>query len=257
MNPVVRYVLLSITGTALAAILVITWIGGDRAWHAVVCEELEICVNDNPKDKFVCTDDIAGIIEDNYGPWRGEHAFSLNMDKIESCVNSHSAISHAEAWTTKDGILHISVDQKKPSVRFQSKKYGFYTDKDGQVFPLQEKASADVPMIDGEFPLGIIRDGCPADLSQTEQKWICEAMALCEYIQNDPVWRSRIIQIHSDKNGCYSLVEKGCKETFVFGAAREIPEKFRKLELYHTAVQGKGKEYGSVDLRFDNMLICK
>lgn len=257
MSTTVRYILLSIAGTAMAAILIVTYIAGEGAWRDVVCQDMELEIQGQDDNIFVCEDDLGEIIEDVYGAFIDEHAFSLNTDLIEQAVKTHSAVQDAQVWKTKDGKLHIEVSQKVPVIRFQSNKYGCYADKDGKIFPLQKRASAKVPIIDGVLPFGVVRDGCPEDLTPEQEQWVKETIALCEFINDNPVWRSRISQIHSDKDGCIILSQRGRKENFIFGAAKEIPMKFKRLELYHKAVEKEGKIYSEVDLRFDKMLICR
>ncbi|MCQ2135610.1 MAG: hypothetical protein MJY67_01705 [Bacteroidales bacterium] len=257
MSTTVRYVLLSIVGTAMAAILIVTYFAGERAWRDVVCQDMKLEISSEDDNIFVWKEDLGEIIENTCGAFTGEHSFTLDTYQIEQAVKTHSAVKDAQAWKTKDGELHISVEQKKPVLRFQSHKYGFYAQKDGSLFPLQERQSADVPLIEGEFPFGIVRDGCPDDLTSEQKQWVKEAIALSEYIQNDPVWKSRISQIHSDKNGSFILSQRDRKENFIFGAAREIPQKFKRLELYHKSVGKSGASYSEVDLRFDKMLICR
>lgn len=83
-----------------------------------------------------------------------------------------------------------------------------------------------------------------------------EGRSITEYMERSG-WKDRISQIHVSSNGEVLLVPSSGKERFLFGQPVKIESKFRKMEKYYRMILPLGKDYHSVDLRFDGQIVCK
>jgi cell division protein FtsQ len=65
--------------------------------------------------------------------------------------------------------------------------------------------------------------------------------------------------MYSDSTGNLTLIPREGQEKFLFGQPEEIEKKLRRLEMYYGyIVPEKGeKTYRSVDLRYNDQIICK
>ena len=118
---------------------------------------LEVIVQDSLERRFVTREDIESWLDGEYRAYAGLPLDSVDLDRIEKIVCGHSAVRDCESWLTDDGILHVSLSQRQPVVRFQDGQNGYYADADGFLFPLQSRGSVHVPVVDGALPLSVPR----------------------------------------------------------------------------------------------------
>lgn len=95
------------------------------------CSGLEIIIRDSLRNRFVDKADIEDCLISEFGDFKGKIMDSISLVSIEKAVDARSAVRKSEAYMTKDGILHISITQRKPVVRFQGKDAGIYADEEG------------------------------------------------------------------------------------------------------------------------------
>ena len=133
MKPAVRYI---IAASAVTACLFL-WLVGDRIGaenrREVTCNSVDAIIADSLA--FISPDDIKDWMAD-YGTYLGLRLDSVDLKKVEAVIDGKSAVRKSQAWLTDDGVLHVSVTQRAPVVRFQGASGGFYADAEGYLFPL-------------------------------------------------------------------------------------------------------------------------
>ena len=226
---------------------------------AQLCTGTDICIKDSLESRFVSPEDITGYITADYGQVTGIPVRDLDLKKMEEVLDSRSAVLKSEAYITKDGLLHIDVTQRKPVMRFQKDGKGFYADAQGYVFPIKPGQASYVIVIDGNIPVRTGEEGRGKAVSGKEKEWMDKISELVSYMDRNRVWSRNIVQIHVERNGDLILIPWDGKEKFIFGKPEKIEEKFGLMELYYSAIvpaKGKG-HYSSVDIRYDDQIICK
>lgn len=259
LKSVLKYILLSLIGVAL---LICCWYGhhvtanGDKG---IVCTRLNIEVKDNSGNTFVDREDLDALINHEYGTFYGKCLDSLDLCKIEDAVLKHTAIREGEAFVKRDSTLNISITQKNPYLRFQNGDEGFYVEKDGNIFPLQARHTARVPMVDGNIPVKVESGFCGYAEKESDKEWIQGMIALVEYVGKSKVWSKNIAQYHVDGNGDIILIPSEGREKIIFGGPTEFERKFKQLEKYYTSIKPSKEEdfYYTVNLKFENQIICR
>ena len=248
----------STMGLLLAAVLVCAYILGSGKRGEAVCTKVEITILDSLKTPFVTTESIRQYLKEDFGKIIGVKVDSLDLSRIESVLNSKSAILKSEASVTNQGTVGIVITQRTPMIRFQTPTYGLYCDKEGVLLPLQEDFRTDVMIIDGNIPLS--REDCtngrPKDPKKA--KWIDDILKFSIHIESS-IWKDRIAQIHCDKDRELTIIPKEGNEKFLFGHPDDIEGKFKKMQIYYERILAeKGNEaYNVVDLRFKKQIVCK
>ena len=257
MKPIFR-ILIAVSAVAACLFL---WLVGDRVAaenrRAVTCNGLEAIIADSLERKFVTPDDINDWMAD-YGTYLGLRLDSVDLKKVEAVIDGKSAVRKSQAWLTDDGVLHVSITQREPMVRFQSADGGFYADADGFLFPLQTRHTARVPIVDGALPLrpGAGFKGEPA--TEAERQWVLSVLDLVRWLGERSQWNDLVGQITVRRDGNLVLIPREGPERFVFGTPTDIDAKFGRIRKYYESVApAQENPYRSVDVRFDGQIICK
>jgi cell division protein FtsQ len=248
----------STLGLLLAAVLVGAYILGSGKRGEAVCKKVEITIKDSLRTPFVTTESIRQYLKEDFGNIIGVKVDSLDLFRMESVLNSKSAILKSEVSVTNHGTVGIIITQRTPMVRFQTPAYGLYCDKDGVLLPLQEEFRTDVMIIDGNIPLSTedCSSGRPKD--PKDAKWLEDILKFATHIEHS-IWKDRIAQIHCDKDGELTIIPKYGNERFLFGHPEDIEDKFNKMQTYYERILAeKGEEaYNVVDLRYRKQIVCK
>lgn len=222
------------------------------------CERLEVEFRDSLK--FLTAENIKAFIDKDYGTYIGQRLDSLDLASIEKKLADRSAISESEAWVTQDGVLHVSIKQRAPQIRFSSEEdKGFYCDSDGYIFPLHSRYTAPVRVIEGTFPIQE-SSGFQGFAKTEEQKaWIQQMLALDEAIKESRSFGEMINEIKVSTNGDVLLRIKGHEEVFNIGKAENFEDKFKRMEKYFTHILPSLEEikYKTVNVKYKNQIICK
>ena len=257
MKPLVRII---IAVTAVAACLFL-WLVGDRVAaenrREVTCNGLEAIIADSLERKFVTPEDIQDWMAD-YGTYLGLRLDSVDLKKVEAVIDGKSAVRKSQAWLTDDGILHVSVTQREPMVRFQSAAGGFYADAEGFLFPLQQRHTARVPIVDGYLPIKLGKDFKGVPETEQERQWVLSVLDLVRWLDARKQWNDLVGQISARKDGNLVLVPREGDERFIFGSPTDIEAKFGRIRTYYESIApSRETPYKTVDVRYDGQIICK
>ncbi len=259
MSKTVRNIIRSVSAIVLAACLAAAYFAGTSCRRPLKCVGLNVEIADSSVNSFVTVADVRKYLDKEYGTYIGMPLDSIDLVKVESIIDGRSAVNKSQAYTTRDGMLNITLTQRTPLVRFQKEDGGFYADAEGYLFPLQSSYSSRVQVVDGEIPLkansgykGVITDA-------KEKQWLKEVLEVINYMESSKIWRDKIVQITVSDGGELTLVPREGKEKFRFGQPVMIQEKFRKMEMYYSHIlPEKGSDrYTSVSVEFDGQIVCK
>ncbi|MBQ9193535.1 MAG: hypothetical protein IJ156_07435 [Bacteroidales bacterium] len=256
MKPVVRYI---VAASAVTACLFL-WLLGDRmaagARHEVTCKGVDAVIADSLERKFITPDDIRDWMKD-YGTYVGLRLDSVDLRRVETIIDAKSAVRKSQAWLTDDGLLHVSVTQREPVVRFQGPSGGFYADREGFLFPLQSRHTARVPVVDGALPIQPEKDFKGEAGTEAERRWVESVLALVRYLGARPEWAGIVGQINVRKGGEIVLIPREGQERFLFGHPTDIDAKFSRIRKYYEGIAPLENGYRTVDVRFDGQIVCK
>ena len=257
MKPVVRKILLILLCVALLAGLCVL-LGKSRSHRLLVtCEGLKVEFAD--AHRFVSEDDIKAWLERDYGSYIGQRLDSVGLDRIERILDEQSAILKSEAYTTEDGLLHVRLTQREPVLRFQQGKEGFYVDDRGFIFPLQERFTAPVPVVDGAIPVRCAPGYKGPAQTEKERRWIADMIGMMDWIRKSKIWKEAFVQVSVAQGGNLVLTPREGGERFLFGPPEEIADKFDRIGKYYEYIRparGEGY-YKTVNVRYDRQIICR
>lgn len=251
-------ILIVLLVVAVAAAVTVLVVGSAAlVRHELTCVDLDIRVQ---KDlSFVSEQDVKDYLRNYYGPCKGVRIDSLDLDRMEKVLDRRSAIRKSQAWITPDGILHISISQREPAVRFQTPYFGYYADDRGYIFPLQKGWTPLVPVVDGNLPL-CVSEGYKGELaSDVEKEWMNGILELLAYMSRSRIWAENISQISVRENGDLVLCPREGQERFIFGDSSRAKEKFALIEDYYKYIKPSKEPgwYHSVNVKYPGQIICR
>lgn len=259
MKRALKYTVIICAAIALCAMISASILAGKAQRAPLKCTGLDVVITDSLVNDFVSAADVKKFIGKEYGEYIGVNLDSLDLAEIERIVDGRSAVMKSQAYVTKDGILHVSVTQRKPVVRFQKPEGGFYADADGFVFPLQSSYASHVHIVDGEVPINM-KSGHKGQIEDPAQKaWFDRVMDVIRFIDQSKTWKDRIVQIHVSNGGELTLIPRTGMERFIFGQPVDIEDKFGKMEKYYSAIAfRKGQEhYSEVNVEYKGQIVCR
>lgn len=257
MKPLVRRILLAVTVLLLLIGTALLLYGSRAHRRMVTCKGLKVEYAD--EHRFVNDADVKTWLEQEYGSYVGQRLDSVDLARIEKVLDEQSAILKSEAYTTEDGMLNVRISQREPVLRFQKGETGFYVDDRGFIFPLQDKFTARVPIVDGAIPVRFEPGYKGKARTEKERQWISDVMEMMAWIRKSKVWREAIVQVSVAGNGDLVLIPREGNERFLFGAPVDVPDKFGRIARYYEYIKpapDKGP-YKTVNVKFDRQIICR
>jgi len=258
MKKILKYVFfgLVVTGFCTGMTLLARNVRAGRA--SLLCRDMEITFLDSLG--FVSKKDVRSYLQEEYGAYIGQVLDSVRLGRIEEIIESKSAVSDCEAWVTDDGLLHVSIKQRKPAVRFLNGEKGFYVDDGGYVFPLHPEYTADVPTVEGIIPVAV-EEGFRGEIpSVKDSEWIGKVIRLTAYMQDTGEWMINFDRIVVSEEGDIMLLPANNKgdERFIFGQPDSVEEKFFRIHKYYSHIKAaKGGIYGTVNVKYKGQIICR
>ena len=218
------------------------------------CQGIKVEIADSLERRFVAKEDVKEWMQD-YGVYIGLPLDSVRLDRIETIMDSRSAVRKSQAWLTEDGYIHIALTQREPIVRFQDGNNGYYADASGFIFPLQSRFTVRVPIVDGALPLKVER-GYKGD--RCDDEWLMKMIGMVNYMKGS-VWEGIISQISVNTDGDLVLIPREGKERFLFGSPDRAADKFRLVRRYYESIRPNNAEgkYSLVDVRQERQIVCR
>lgn len=259
MKKVFSYILIAIGALLLAALVVLSYRQAQSDRAAIRCRGLEVKIVDSSKTVFITPADVKAWLDSDLGGYVGTPITDIDLRKVETTVLKRSAVKNCEAFVGLDSALHVMVSERRPVIRFQTPSRGFYADRDGYLFPLQRRAAAHVPVIDGELPLDPSAGINGEPVSEKDKAWVNSMTALTDRLSDDREWRYFFVQIHVESNGEVTLIPRSGKERFLIGQPVDFDGKLHRIKLYYTAVAPSKDPgyYRTVNVKFEDRIICK
>ena len=254
MKPFLKYLLASLVIVLTAALIAVTALQADRHRARTACRHVLIENRSTAGQRFIPDEDVLKEVERGFGTLYGVPLESLDLHAIEQIFDKKSAVKKSEVFVSyPDSSLHIRIEERIPRLRFQTASGGFYCDREGTLFPLQTHYTAWVPVVDGHLPID-----CWWNVGPKGRRWLEDILSLTEYMSGESRWNQRCTQIHVERDGGIRLVFDNWEEIFLIGDCRGLDAKFRRIEQYLCSIKPVcGKQYKSVNVRFDGQIICK
>ena len=217
------------------------------------CRQVEIILLDSLESAIVDKAEMEALVTKMA---IGTPTVAVNIDSIERAIRSHGEVMSVQVYAADEQTVAARLTQRKPVVRLENGSQNWYADPEGYLFPVNN--SVDVPIVTGNLPLQL-SDNYRGSVPEDKRGWLLGLVELARYIDSKPVLQREISQIDIAPDGDIVLYTRSAGPAILFGDSGGCAEKFRKLEAYwrNIAPQAKDKTYKTINLKYNNQIICK
>ena len=165
----------------------------------------------------------------------------LDLNELESALNSNSMIKSAEVYITVNGEVKAEIEQRKPIARVNT-NVSYYIDDQGFYMPLSSNHAARVPLVTGFV-----------DKNQLENVFI-----IADKIHKDAFLKMHIVEIHQNKDKSINLRTRVLDFEIALGQLEQLDKKINNLKAFYQKAKKDNTliNYSKVDLKFDNQVVC-
>ena len=165
----------------------------------------------------------------------------LDLNELESALNSNPMIRSAEVYLTVNGALHADIVQKKPIARVRTNA-SFYIDEQGSYMPLSSNFSARVPLVTGFV----------------KKEALSNVLLIAQKVYNDEFLKKYVIEIHQNEDNSIDLRLRQSSFIVHLGGLNQLNKKVNNLKVfYQKALKEKTlNNYSKINLQFDNQVVC-
>ncbi len=165
----------------------------------------------------------------------------IDLNQLETALNSNQMIKKAQVFISIDGVLSAEIEQKRPIARVSTSE-SFYIDDQGSYMPLSTNYSARVPLVTGFV----------------DKNNLDNVFKISEVVDADDFLKKHVIEIHQNKDATIDLKIRKNDFKVMLGGLNQLEKKINNFKaFYQKALKDKTLDrYRSVNLRFDNQVIC-
>lgn len=244
-NKVLSYVFFGVFLAMYVAGMVLLYLQGAKLRHQIDINTLEITFYD--KWALVSEENIRKRVDDIGGTYIGRRIEDMDLASIEEGIEAlESAVDDCQCWVTNDGVLHVSIRQRKPVLRFEGAKQQFYADKWGNIFPLQGETYQDAMVVRGDVG---------AAKSHAYLEGMLQTVAK---IHADPFWDVKVQSLEILPGGDMVLI---CTDGLhiQIGDHLYLDKKLQRANRYFSSIAPNvgSHTYKSINVKYNNQIICR
>ena len=247
----------------MAASIVLSVSFSNKQQNDLICSEIKIKINEEDGHYFIEETDIKDLLSDKGKDVRGLKVNAINIGLLEKILKNNPFVANAEVFSTIDGKVSISIDQRRPLVRvINNADEQYYIDSEGKYMPLSEKYTARVVVANGHILNRFGEKEVMTDQNCVEcfasQKISGEIFKVASFIDNDPFWKAFVEQIYVTTDQELELIPKVGDYKILIGDSSDLELKLKKLLVfYKKALSRVGWEkYSVINLKYKDQVVC-
>ena len=186
---------------------------------------------------FITKDSILNLLPTNFSDKK-----SIDINAIESLVNSNGFIKNSEAYISIDGDLIIAVQQRNPIGRIISDNTSFYIDDESKIMTTSKIYSSNVPVI----------------FNYSESISYDRIYEICDLVYNDDFLRKNISRVNFINKNYITLNFRAYEFDIELGENKNIDRKIKNFKaFYHRSINNETlNNYSKINLQFENQVVC-
>lgn len=227
---------------------------------SVLCGGINISIDDSSDYQFVSKRGISNLIAQNNTKVLGKAIKDLSISEIENRIAQLRELKEAEVYTTIDGILHVSVDQRNPVMRVIADGGDFFIDEEGVVIRRKGLYNPRLHIIGGNINItSAMLNGVSVLDTSIKNTILKDVFHLINYINSDNFWSAQIDQIYVDNDDEFDLYPRLGNNIVHLGTIEDLEGKLRNLETFYKDVLPEvgWNKYELINLEFKDQIVCR
>jgi cell division protein FtsQ len=227
---------------------------------SVPCSGISISIEDSSDYHFVSKREIAGLVSQNNTRIIGQPIGEIPLPEIENRISKLRELKEAEVYTTIDGILHISVDQRDPIMRVIAGGADYFVDDEGVVIRRRGLYTPRLHIVGGNIRItGSMLNGVSLLDTTIKHSVLKDIYPLVEYLNHDNFWSAEIDQLYVDNDDEIDLIPRLGNHIVHLGTTENFEGKLRILEAFYKKVLPEvgWNKYELINLEFRDQIVCR
>ena len=229
---------------AIAAFLVVSFVKIGGKEKEIVCQGMDLVVEDSLSLGLISRDEVLGIIRDKKMVFEGKNISDINMGNVERTLCKSPYIDTVLCSLTASGKVHLTVIPKIPALHVMADNgEEYYLDRRGE-----------------DMPVGNITGNLTIATGRITKDFARKKLApLATCIQDSSFWRAQVQQIDVCANYDVRLYTRFADHTVLLGEPTDIPDKLWRLRVfYEKGLPETGwNKYQSISVEYENIVIGK
>jgi len=234
-----------------------------RRLNAIV-SDAQVEISGDSSVHFISEDEVLQMLTDKGIPHKNVEKGDINLLDAEAVLKQHPAILSADVYFTVDDHFRIDIHQREPVLRIiDVLGESYYIDGEGNFMPLIERYTARVPVATGYITdrfhhlntniASIMKNDSLAGIAITDDLY-----QVVMAINKDTFLNAQIDQIYVRADRDIELIPRLGPQSILIGDATGLDDKLERLHLFFTKglPQAGWNAYGTVNLKFNNQIIC-
>jgi cell division protein FtsQ len=230
-----------------------------------LCKDMIFSIDYQGGEQFINEEELKKDIEAELGQVIGRPLEDITIERLKHAISNDHYVELAEVMMTVNGIVKVSVVQRKPFIRlFNDRHQSCYIDAVGQLIALKPDHPVRLMVVSGNIDIDLSDDAlrtknlrCRANGSAAEAE-LNEVFLLAREINKDDFLKAQIEQVYVNDKGEFELLPKVGHNLIVLGDTSYMQEKLNNLVLfYKNCIEQAGWDrYDTITIRFRNQVVC-
>lgn len=190
---------------------------------------------------FITDENVSKLLIQNLEPVSEQSKEIIDLNKLESALNSNPMIKKAEVFMSVNGELSAEIEQKRPIARVNTNA-SYYIDDEGSFMPLSSNYAARVPLITGNIKKNNLET----------------VFQFAKAVDEDEFLKKHVIEIRHNDDKTIDFKIRKSDFTVHVGTLKQLKKKISNFKaFYQKALKDKILDnYKVINLKFDKQVIC-
>jgi cell division protein FtsQ len=227
---------------------------------SIPCGGISISIDDSSDYHFVSKREIADLVSQSNTKIIGQPIKAIPIPEIENRIARLRELKAAEVYSTIDGVLHVSVDQRDPIMRVITGSADYFVDEEGIVVRRRGLYTPRLHIVGGNIRItASMLNGVSILDTSIKHSILKEIYTLVEYLNHDNFWSAEIDQIYVDNDDEIDLIPRLGNHVVHLGTTENFEGKLRNLEAFYKKVLSEvgWNKYELINLEFKDQVVCR
>lgn len=190
---------------------------------------------------FITKANVSKLLIQNQQPVSGQPKEIIDLNELESALNSNPMIKKAEVFMSVNGRLSAEIEQKRPIARVNTNA-SYYIDGEGSYMPLSSNYAARVPLVTG-------------NIKKNDLKTVFK---FAETVDQDEFLKKHVIEIRQNDDKTIDFKIRKSDFTVHLGSLDMLEKKINNFKAFYQKASKDNilNKYSLVNLKFDKQVIC-